>query len=394
MKIALFSDAYPPVMDGVALAVRNNALWLNKIAGSVKVITPYHPKQGPDEDGFLIERFASIPAFKRPPYRIGLPFIDGSFLSMFRRLNFDIVHAHSPFSTGKLALLKAKQLQIPLAASFHSKFRDDFMQVFKNKYIVNKIVKNIIRFYEQADEVWIPQASVEQTIREYGYKGKLEVVSNGVDFTPKDKDVHLKKTAKLDLGISCRKPMLLFVGQHIWEKNVKFLLESLAELKDFDYQAYFVGEGYAKNDMEKLTHTLTINSKISFMGVVRDRSILNKLFLAADLFLFPSKYDNAPLVLREAAASQTPGLLLENSTAAEVITHNVNGFLSPEDTKAYAVAIKNALSNENYLNIADNACASLCRSWESIAYEITDRYRALIARKSRKYIHSPSPLTN
>jgi hypothetical protein len=39
----------------------------------------------------------------------------------------------------------------------------------------------LVYFYNRADEVWIPQEAVEDTLREYGYKGKVVVMNNGND---------------------------------------------------------------------------------------------------------------------------------------------------------------------------------------------------------------------
>ena len=57
---------------------------------------------------------------------------------------------------------------------------------------------------------------------------------------------------------------------------------------------------------------------------------------AADLFLFPSMYDNAPLVVREAAMMGTPSVILKGSTASEVIVDGVNGFLADQTPDSYA----------------------------------------------------------
>ena len=60
-------------------------------------------------------------------------------------------------------------------------------------------------------------------------------------------------------------------------------------------------------------------------------------------FLFPSLYDNAPLVIREAAALGTPSVLIRDSTASEIISDSVNGFLSPNSTEAYSNRIREIL---------------------------------------------------
>ena len=86
------------------------------------------------------------------------------------------------------------------------------------------MTNEIIRFFEKADEVWIPQASVEETIREYGYKGKVEIVDNGNDFASKNPIEPIKKAARKDLNIPEAEMVFLFVGQHIWEKNTRLII--------------------------------------------------------------------------------------------------------------------------------------------------------------------------
>ena len=45
--------------------------------------------------------------------------------------------------------------------------------------------------------------------------------------------------------------MFLFVGQHIWEKNLGFLLDSLVRLSDIPFRMYFVGSGYASHELKQ-----------------------------------------------------------------------------------------------------------------------------------------------
>lgn len=67
----------------------------------------------------------------------------------------------------------------------------------------------MIRFYEAADEVWIPQAAVEETLREYGYKGRIEVVDNGNDFAGTPFLQSVRQEARRTLGIRSGEFMFL-----------------------------------------------------------------------------------------------------------------------------------------------------------------------------------------
>ncbi|MDM8001748.1 MAG: glycosyltransferase [Bacteroidota bacterium] len=381
LKFGIFSDSYPPIMDGVAITVRNYAYWLNKSNFQPYIITPEYPGFS-DTDEFPVLRYHSIPILMRKPYRLGLPKIDHQFNQELKNIPFSLVHAHSPFSAGLLALKIARQNNIPMVATFHSKYRDDFSRFINQKEILNQILKRIISFYDAADEVWIPQPSVEDTIREYGYRGKVEVVENGVDISV-DGDIHHFRSASREmLKIPQNRKVFLYVGQMVLEKNLKFLVESLRYINARDFVVYFVGEGYAKSQLENLVREYGLESKVKFTGIVYDREELKRYYAAADLFLFPSMYDNAPLVILEASAFHTPALLLRGSTISSLVKDGFNGFLSDNDPELYGDRINQLISDDVLLiRAGENASSTVGHSWQDSVREVADRYTHLISRK-------------
>lgn len=376
--IGVFNDSFPPIMDGVALTVQNYAYWMYRMNQPVCVVTPKAPNYLNDEP-YPVFRYSSFPLLFHHPYRLGVPEIDITFQNSIDRVPFGLIHAHCPFSSGHLALRIAKERKIPLVATFHSKYRDDFEHTFINKTVANIMIKEVIKFYDKADEVWIPQAAVEDTIREYGYKGKLVVMENGTDFTGIDKIDMFRAESRRLLNIGKDEPVFLFVGQHIWEKNTKLIIDALAKLRDINYKMFFIGTGYAEEDMKSMVAEEGLESKIRFLNVVYDRELLKRYYAAADLFLFPSFYDNAPLVVREASALQTPSVMVKGSTAAELITDYVNGFLIDNTTESLAARIRELIAAPDKIRIAGlNASTTIARSWESIAEEVLDRYKFIL----------------
>lgn len=379
--IGLFNDCFPPIMDGVSLTTQNYAYWLHKKSGNVCVVTPKSP-DAVDEEEYPIYRYSSIPIPMRKPYRLGFPRIDWPFHERIRKLSFELVHAHCPFSSGVLAMKMARAQHIPIVATFHSKYRADFERAIPSRLLVDYLIRKVIRFYEAADEVWIPQAAVEETLREYGYKGRVEVVDNGNDFAGEQSVDKIREEGRRALGIRSGQPVFLFVGQHIWEKNLAFLLDALARLGDVPFRIYFVGSGYAASDLRQRTALLGLDDKVTFVGTIVDRDGLKRYYAAADLFLFPSLYDNAPLVVREAAALHTPSVLLRNSTAAEVVSDSVNGFLSEGSVEAYAARLREVLQAPALMKrVGEEASRTIARSWQNVAEEVYDRYISLIRRK-------------
>ena len=377
--IGIFNDNFPPVLDGVAITAQNYAYWLKEMGRDVSVVTPYAPnvQEVMSAATYPIYRYVSVPIPFRPPYRYGLPFLDIPFMRQWKQMNFELVHAHCPFTTGRLARQITKQQQIPLVATFHSKYRQDFEHNVQCKPIVDWMVRHIIRFYEQADEVWIPQAAVEPTLREYGFKGHVEVVENGNDFyTPNDHIDEMRAEMRAELGVAPDETMLLFVGQHIWEKNIGFILDSLALIKDKPFNLFMVGTGYAVREIRAKVKELQLQDKVTLLGNIHDRERLKRIDAAADLFLFPSLYDNAPLVVREAAAMHTPAMLIQNSTAAEIIDNDVNGFLTPNDVQMYADRIVYLMEHPEVLKrVGKKASTTISRSWENVIEEVILRYR-------------------
>jgi len=379
--IGIFNDSFPPIMDGVSLATQNYAYWLHQKKQPVCVITPKSPSYC-DHEPYPIYRYTSVPIIGRKPYRLGLPDIDFTFKTEIDHISFGLVHAHCPFSSGRLALSIAKKQKIPFVATFHSKYRDDFEHSVYNKFIAKQMTNEIIRFFEKADEVWIPQASVEETIREYGFKGKVEIVDNGNDFASNLPIGPIKKAARKDLDIPEEELVFLFVGQHIWEKNTRLILETLALINDLPFKMFFIGIGYAASDLKQLAEDLGLSEKVEFVGRITEREKLKQYYAAADLFLFPSIYDNAPLVIREAGAMHTPSILVHGSSSAENVIDNFNGFLIDNTADSFAAKLRELSGTRERIELAGlNASNSIARSWESVVEEVLDRYKKLMARK-------------
>lgn len=381
VNIGLFNESFPPVMDGVAVCVQNYAYWLQKNVGKVSVITPMNYGHKYHEDYEVLE-YMSIPVPFRPPYMTGIAEIDPVFMSKLLKRRFKIVHAHSPFTSGMAAQQVARSQNVPLVATFHSKFRDDFERVIPSKFAVDAIIKRIVAFYESADEVWVPQPSVREVLREYGFKGHAEVVQNGSDLCADYTDSYFEE-ARRSLGIAPGQFALLFVGQHIWEKNTKLIIEALSRISDLDFRMFFIGTGYAAEEMKDMVSKAGLDSKVTFVGVLTDREKLKSYYAAADLFLFPSLYDTDGLVVHEAAALHTPSVMADNASASGMITDGDNGFLTPDNPDSFADLLRKLAASRSDLKKTAGLSASrtLVRSWEDIAAEVLDRYNSLIVRK-------------
>lgn len=379
MVYGLFNDSFPPVLDGVTLTVQNYVKWLVADGKRVCVVTPWNPYD-PEHPDFEMHRYFSLPIYNRRPYRYGYPWADPFIWLKLRRIGFKIVHAHCPFSSMRLARFASRVHGVPLVATFHSKYRTDLERSLPRR-MVEFQMERIRRFYDEADALWIPQAAVEETVREYGITAPVTVVDNGNDLDEGaqiDDIQAFKAGARARLGIPAGRLVLLFVGQHILEKGVAVIIDALAELPaGLDWEMHFVGTGYAEPSMRRQVARYGLGERVRFHGVVTERERLRDIYAAASLFLFPSFYDNAPLVVREAAMMGTPTVMLAGSTAAELVEDGVNGFLTQRDAASYSGVIA-SLGSDEIRRVGEGARRSLCRTWRSVMDEVEQRYEDII----------------
>ena len=388
-NVGLFCEVFPPVMDGVSVCMENYAYWLQKKVGGVAVVTPHVPKADYSVHEYKVFDYMSIPVPKRRPYMTGIAAFDPIYLAKIATTRFKIVHAHTPFSAGSAALSISRAQKIPLVATFHSKYRDDFSKILP-KLVVDMMIYSVVDFFERADLVWVPQESVIDVIREYGYKGHVEVMDNGSDLVADYPEKYFVE-ARQRLGIAPEEFVLLFVGQHVWQKNPQLTLEALSRLEDVPFKMFFVGNGYAAEEMKAMVSEKGLDGKVTFVGTITDRAKIVDYYAASDLFVFPSLYDNAPLVVREAAALHTPSVMAIGSTAATILQDGENGFLVENDPDKLAQLLRELIHDpERVHRVGVQASKTIVRSWEDCVEEVIDRYNALLRSRGLPLIERPA----
>ncbi|MFW5642722.1 MAG: glycosyltransferase, partial [Alkalispirochaeta sp.] len=128
--------------------------------------------------------------------------------------------------------------------------------------------------------------------------------------------------------------------------------------------------------------TRRVRELCDFRGLVLDREILKALYARANLFVFPSLYDNAPLVLREAAAFRTPAVLAAGSSAATDTEDRRNAFHVHPDPGSLARLIAELSGDERAVTaVGRRAQEEVYRGWGEIVTDVARRYEALLSRR-------------
>lgn len=382
LSVGLFSDAFPPAVDGVATTVENYARWMAANGHKCTLVVPETPGME-YHTPYRLLTFSSLPLNQRPPYRMGLPGIDLRLHEQLRKVKLDLVHAHSPFGAGIEALNYARIHRRATVATFHSKYYDDFLQATRSPFLARQLLQTVMRVYEKADYVWTVNHSTAETMREYGFRGPIEIMPNGTDMAmpPEAEIASMRAKVNEKYRFSDTESVLIFVGQHVWQKNIRMLLEAAADLrkKPNPFKLLMVGTGYALDDIKALAHSLNLDDVVVFAGPVYERELLSAIYIRADMLIFPSFYDNAPLVLREAASMECPAVLISGTNAAKDTEDGVNAFLCGHSAAQLSERIAAVLeAPEKIADVGAKARMTLARPWDDIMPKVLRRYEEIV----------------
>ncbi len=376
MRILQFSDSFLPIMDGVGNVVYQYALNLGQKGHECYVVAPQTDTGYRGGFPFEIVDYIGVPLIRMKSYTIGMPALDMHCQNRLNAIQGDIVHVHSPFIAGQAGIVYAQKNRLPLVGTFHSKYYDDFLQVTGVELLAEVGVKYVVNFYEKCDEVWAVSASSADTLRGYGYGGEIRVMPNGTDIRPVTEEKVDQVSAQY--GLDGETPVLLFVGQINWKKNLRRVLEACAKLRA-PFRLVLAGQGPHEKEVRQLAEKLGLADRTLFTGHLTDPDALNALYRRADLFLFPSLYDTSGLVVREAAAMGTPSVTVHGSSAAECIDDGQNGLLCQDDSDDLARVVNAALSDREALRrMGERARDTIPIPWSRLVDDVLDRYRTLI----------------
>lgn len=384
-----FIDNFFPIVDGVVHTVHNYALNMCKTSG-VAVVTP-KPKKPYDDSEFpyKVIRTKTLP-MPFLEYPVGIPGTDGHCKKEIAALSPDIFHTHSPFLEGNFAAKYGAKLGVPVVSTFHSKYYDDALNITKSKAAANFVKNYVVRHYNRVDAVWACSNGTAETLRSYGYKGDIFVMENGSAMQiPVELRSGLKKAAAEKFDLPSDKHILLFVGHLIKHKNLPLILDTFRLLcnKSDDYRLIIAGDGYDGEEIKKYAQSLSFKEgAVRFIGRVYDKELLAGLYLNSSLFFFPSVYDNAPLVVREAAAMGLPSLLTEGSNSAEAVIKDVTGFTAKEDPAAMCAEIERIFKTDGLQKKAGaEAAVKIPKTFEEITRRVREQYALIIEKYKFEY---------
>ena len=383
-SVILGIDAWYPQVDGVTNVVK---YYRENLKGEYdcEIIAPSYgdalDKEGERKycAGVFHNRSLWVPLIG---FRNSVPSSDRKLKKLLDKSNPVLLHAHSPFAICGYFIKYGKKHDIPVVYTFHTKFKDEFMRVTHSRLITAVMMSVIMRNIKKLEYVWAVSASSAQTLRSYGYKGKIKVMRNGTDMRVAGDEERAALSAEInkEYGISPDERVFLFVGRVVSVKNIKFSFRVIAELKKrgFSCKFFVVGGGEEIEPHKKYAEKLGVSDSVIFTGFVGDRGKLRRYYARANLFLLPSVFDNAPLVMLEAASLQTPSLVPAGTSSEELIKNDVTGYAEKLDETLWADKIEKIFSGADYAAVC-KGCTSVVYTWEQAVADAEAEYRRIIA---------------
>ncbi len=383
MTVAIYCDAFFPDLDGVVMVVDNLAKRLKDICNII-VFVPRHKGRTYKRD-YLVVGVKSI-FLKSINYSLAMPIFDNDYSRIIKHVRIDVIHCHSPFFMGKSAKKLHNVKKIPMVTTFHSQFKQDFYKTTKSNFLTSVALKFIMPVFNASNEVWTMHKKSAKTITEYGYNGKIRLIPNATDYVyPEDSQQRIDFLRK-QYNIGCEK-VLLFVGRLVLQKNILFIAEVLAKLKQKGdkFKMFFVGDGLDRAKLEDKIAKLGLKNECVLVGSITDKSLIASYNLFADLILFPSLYDTSSIVQIEGASMKTATAFVVGSTTSDTITDGVNGFILPNDVEKYADGVHNIINDDATLKqVGENAYRDLYVTWDDVVEKVYSGYLEVIENNKEK----------
>lgn len=215
----------------------------------------------------------------------------------------------------------------------------------------------------------------------------IEVLSPGVDleqFSLSQRDLWRTEVRK-QFGLDEKDPVVLFVGMNFELKGLSRIIEALGVATekycwDKPPRLIVVGKGNHRKFMRQ-ARDLGLGDAVVFAGVLREG--IEKVYMAADLFIMLSDFDTFGMVVLEAMAAAVPVLVSDRVGAKDLVVEGENGVVvDRKDVNAIAAGINILLQPEVHNRMSRQArIVAENHSWDSVVKHLEIIYKDILSKR-------------
>lgn len=256
---------------------------------------------------------------------------------LMKKNRYCFIHCHSPIGgvVGRLAGWRTKTKVIYTAHGFHF-YKGAPLQNWLLYYPIEVICSGM------TDVLITINKEDYQRAKKRMHAGKIQYIPGiGINIAQfgsgEGTDIRDKK--REELGVTEKRKLLLSVGELNENKNHEVVIKALSEISDADYGYFICGEGKLKNYLQELIVKYSLQDRIKLLGYRPD---VRELYLAADLFVLPSKREGLSVALMEAMASGLPVVCTGIRGNVDLVVHKKEGLLvgNPASSDAFKAAVQ------------------------------------------------------
>lgn len=393
MRIGLFSDTYPPFINGVSTSVLMLKQGLEKLGHEVYVVTI-------NSESFCYKEEENILKVPGIPCGIFDYRISGVYplkaLKIIKKWNLDVIHTHTEFSIGTFARLISKQYNIPLVHTYHTMYEEYIYYITKGYFskASKKLVEYLTLFLcdKLVEELIVPTKKTYDLFKEkYKVKRDVNIIPTGIDvsrFYKENIDKEKVNELRHDLKLSRFNFNILYVGRIAKEKSIDFLINNFKDIvkKIPRAKLIIVGDGPDMKELIDLVDKNKLNRNCLFTGKVPWNEV-PLYYMLSSVFVTASKSETQGLTVIEAMAASKPVVAINDESFSLVIESYKDGILFNDD-KEYKDAIYKLYKDRKLRDKISLEARKTANNYSDLSYakKVLEVYKKVI-NKDSNFIH-------
>lgn len=227
--------------------------------------------------------------------------------------------------------------------------------------------------------------SVRESIAHmYGVEAPL--IPNGIPISHYWRSTETGRRWRTENRVGQNDIIFACVGRLNPQKNHRLLLNALARVvpKAPSIRCLIVGDGGLESELREQTAALSLEDRVSFLGM---RSDIPEILAAADASVLSSDWEGNPLAVMEAMAAGKPIVATSVGGVPELVPEGAGLLVPPKDVEALAQAMYQ-LASDPGLRIRMGSAAFEYAQREFSAAMMTRRYESLYVAELEENAHS------
>jgi glycosyltransferase involved in cell wall biosynthesis len=305
-------------------------------------------------------------------------------LAEYAASDFDLLHIHTPFLAHRAGVQWARRVGVPSVETYHTLFEEYFhhyLPWLPKPWLAAAARRISRKECDGVDAVIAPSSAMKTALERYGVTRPVHIIPTGLpasDFAAAD-----GAAFRAQHGIAPTRPVMLYVGRVAFEKNLEFLLDVAACVRQSVPDLLFViaGEGPALKRLNTRVAEKNLTANVRFVGYMDRTRELPACYRAADAFVFASRTETQGLVLLEAMAQGVPVVALAEMGTKDVLQEGAGCRIAPDDVAGFAATLTPLLRDRDAARALGQAGRDYAAGWQD--HVMAERIAALYAGLAR-----------